>query len=59
MEENKNVETFSKTFTGWTEYDDWLIENGQIYSVYDLQEANNVITINYCKREDFKFINNK
>lgn len=42
------------TFSSWTEYDDWLVQNYNDNAIYEVNEAEGKIKIKFCPKKDFK-----
>lgn len=47
------IETFSEQFEDWTKYDEWLVQNYEAYSIFELNEVDGKIIAKYCKKSDF------
>lgn len=47
------MQKLQEQFANWTEYDDWLVQNYQDYSVFSVNEQNGQVIIEYCKRDEF------
>ena len=45
-----------QTFENWTDYDNWLIQNYDQYSVYKIEETDGKVHITYCAKADFAAI---
>ena len=45
-----------QTFESWTEYDNWLVQNYDQFSIYKIDESNGQINIKYCAKSDFPAI---
>ncbi len=45
-----------QTFESWTEYDNWLVQNYDQFSIYKIDESNGKINIQYCTKSDFPTI---
>ena len=48
-----------QTFENWTEYDNWLIQNYDSFSVYKITESDGKIIIEYCEKSEFPSIRDK
>jgi len=46
-------------FNDWTAYDNWLVQNYDEFSVYNINEANGKIVVEYCPKAEFPEIRNK
>ena len=48
-----------QTFENWTEYDNWLIQNYDQFSIYKIAEEAGKVHIEYCAKADFPAIRDK
>ncbi|MCR4899416.1 MAG: hypothetical protein K5907_01190 [Treponema sp.] len=46
-------------FESWTDYDNWLVQNYENFSIYKVEEASGKIHIEYCNKADFPSIRDK
>ena len=46
----------TQTFNNWTEYDSWLVNNYNNYSIYKIDEENGKITATFCPKDELKDI---
>ena len=53
MAEKEAVKTMKETFDNWTSYDDWLIQNYDKYAIFNLEDKDGKIFIEYCDKNDF------
>ena len=44
----------TQTFENWTEYDDWLIQNYDAYSIYKVDEKDGKIFVEYMEKEEWE-----
>jgi len=49
----------TQSFESWTDYDNWLVQNYEKYSVYKLEEVEGKVLAEYCEKKDFPSIRNK
>ncbi len=43
----------SNSFSSWTEYDNWLVQNYDKYSICKIDESDGKITAEYCEKSEF------
>ena len=48
-----------QSFENWTDYDNWLVQNYDNFSIYKVQEIDGKITIEYCPKSEFPAIRDK
>ena len=48
-----------EAFESWTDYDNWLIQNYDKFSVYKVEEQGGKIKVQYCQKADFPAIRDK
>ncbi|MCQ2586802.1 MAG: hypothetical protein MJ174_01710 [Treponema sp.] len=46
----------TQIFDDWTAYDDWLIENYSLYNIYEVNEVEGKIHIEYCNKGELNSI---
>jgi hypothetical protein len=49
----------NQNFDSWTDYDNWLIENYDQFSIYKVEEKDGKVNIEYCAKADFPSIRDK
>lgn len=42
------------SFANWTEYDDWLVKNYSENSIFNVNEINGKIEVEYCAKNEFQ-----
>lgn len=42
------------SFANWTEYDDWLVKNYSENSIFNVNEINGKIEVEYCEKSEFQ-----
>ena len=48
-----------ETFESWTDYDNWLVQNYDQFSIYKIDQDQGKIHIQYCSKADFPAIRDK
>ncbi|MCR5605539.1 MAG: hypothetical protein K6F69_01810 [Treponema sp.] len=51
--EKETVQTTKEEFDNWTSYDDWLIQNYDKYAIFNLENKDGKVFIEYCAKDDF------
>ena len=49
----------TKSFDNWTDYDNWLVQNYDQFSIYKVDQTEGKINIEYCSKADFPSIRDK
>ena len=49
----------TQSFDSWTDYDNWLVQNYDTFSIYKVEESAGKINIEYCEKADFPAIKDK
>ena len=49
----------TQTFDNWTDYDNWLVQNYDQFSIYKVDQSEGKINIEYCTKADFPAIRDK